>query len=49
MKYLVAGRIYTDFYPAVQYANLLHRIANLIVAVEAVADDYPSRGRESCG
>ena len=49
MKYLVAGRIYSDFRKACDYANLIHKISNLIVAVEAVADDYPSRGRESCG
>ena len=49
MKYLVAGRLYTDFRKECDYANLIARISNLIVAVEAVADDYPSRGRESCG
>lgn len=41
MKFLVAGRIYTDYEAARQYANLIARIANIIVAVEAVADDFP--------
>ena len=41
MKYLVAGRLYTDFRKACDYANLIHKISNIIVAVEAVADDFP--------
>ena len=42
MKYLVARRIYSDYKAARKYANLIARIANLIVAVEAVSDDFPS-------
>ena len=42
MKYLVAGRIYSDYKAACEYANLIARIANLIVAVEAVHDDFPN-------
>ena len=41
MKYLVAGRLYSDYQPAVEYANLIAKISNIIVAVEAVADDFP--------
>ena len=40
MKYLVAGRLYTDFRKACDYANLIHKISNIIVAVEAVTDDF---------
>ena len=42
MKYLVAGRIYSDYAAARQYADLNARIANLIVAVQAVSDDFPN-------
>ena len=42
MKYLVAGRIYSDYKAARSYADLLHRIGGLIVAVEAVSDDFPN-------
>ena len=41
MKYLVAGRLYTDYQPAVEYANLIAKISRIIVAVEAVTDDFP--------
>ena len=40
MKYLVAGRLYSDYQPAVEYANLIAKISNIIVAVEAVTDDF---------
>ena len=42
MKYLVAGRIYSDYKAACEYANLIARISNIIVAVEAVSDDFPN-------
>ena len=41
MKYLVAGRIYSDYNAARFYADLLHRIGGLIVAVEAIEHPTP--------
>ena len=40
MQYLVAGRLYQDYQKARQYADLIHKISRIIVAVEAVTDDF---------
>ena len=45
MKYLVAGRVYSDYKPAVDYANFIARISRIIVAVEAVSDDFEDQMR----
>ena len=45
MKYLVAGRLYSEYQPAVEYANLIHKISRIIVAVEAVTDDFQEQMR----
>ena len=42
MKYLVAGRIYSDYDAACAYAALIARISNIIVAVELVPEDFPN-------
>ena len=45
MQYLVAGRLYQDYQKAVDYANLIHKISRIIVAVEAVTDDFQDQMR----
>ena len=45
MKYLVAGRIYSDYKLAIDYANFLARISRIIFAVEAVTDDFEEQMR----
>ena len=45
MKYLVAGRVYSDYAAARDYANLIHKISRIIVAVEAVTDDFQDQMR----
>ena len=45
MKYLVAGRIYSDYKLAIDYANFLARISRIIFAVEAVTDDFEDQMR----
>ena len=45
MKYLVAGRLYSDYASARDYANLIHKISRIIVAVEAVTDDFQDQMR----
>ena len=45
MKYLVAGRVYSDYKLAIDYANFLARISRIIVAVEAVTDDFQDQMR----
>lgn len=45
MQYLVAGRLYQDYQKAVDYANLIARISRIIVAVEAVSDDFEDQMR----
>ena len=45
MKYLVAGRIYSDYKLAIDYSNFLARISRIIFAVEAVTDDFQDQMR----
>ena len=45
MQYLVAGRLYQDYQKALDYANLIHKISRIIVAVEAVTDDFQDQMR----
>ena len=40
MQYLVAGRVYSDYAAARDYADLIHKISRIIVAVEVVTDDF---------
>ena len=45
MKYLVAGRIYSDYSSARTYADFLARILNALVTVEAVSNDFENQMR----
>ena len=45
MQYLVAGRVYSDYQAAREYADLIHKISRIIVAVEAVTDDFQDQMR----
>ena len=45
MQYLVAGRLYQSYDAAREYADLIHKISRIIVAVEAVTDDFQNQMR----
>ena len=45
MQYLVAGRLYQSYAAAREYADFIARISRIIVAVEAVTDDFQDQMR----